>query len=539
MEVLERILDRLPFPLIVYIGALIFTAWLMRELYGYTKYKKVFSNRYFKICGIAYTIMLGIFYLIQYIELPLSFFHSSRFTEPPDKIARIMITPFRVHSDSPQWEWAGSGTSDFLTIHLQQVAKTISILDPQLLLAEYHLAELKQLYSYLNVDHVISGSLNIVGLSCKLQVYITRVDTQKVVFAKEFTTSKRGFDAILDLQQKATIELMRTLKVGVSDDRDFEKFKALPASSLAAYEHYTKAIELTRQFQRRFSDRDYEAGRELKQQAITEYNKAIEIDSNFTWALNNLAVIYSTSFDREKAINYFRAAIKINPEYLEARLRLAFVLLEEYRFQHYTEKSADKFLEESLLQIEKVLSKQPRHIEALVLQGRIYLERKQYDTAISAIEKAVEASPKYSAAMTWLATCYLNAGREDDAIIRLKKAVEVDPQNARAHFMLGRELRSKGKSKEAIEHLRQAEINGFGDYGFEPSYLSYELGRAYLDIDDLRNAIMAYEPLFSMNPTLCFKALSDIKEFVEAKPHILKAMDKQTQNWVVHYLSIK
>ena len=72
MNIFERILDCLPFPLIVYLGALFLTAWLLRELYGYTNYKNVFRNRYFLICGITYTVILAGFYLIQSIKTSIT-----------------------------------------------------------------------------------------------------------------------------------------------------------------------------------------------------------------------------------------------------------------------------------------------------------------------------------------------------------------------------------------------------------------------------------------------------------------------------------
>jgi len=54
MEILRRILDKLPFPIIVALAIIISAMWVIREFYGWDSYQEVFRNTIFlSICGLV------------------------------------------------------------------------------------------------------------------------------------------------------------------------------------------------------------------------------------------------------------------------------------------------------------------------------------------------------------------------------------------------------------------------------------------------------------------------------------------------------
>ncbi|MCK9614063.1 MAG: tetratricopeptide repeat protein [Candidatus Omnitrophica bacterium] len=53
-------------------------------------------------------------------------------------------------------------------------------------------------------------------------------------------------------------------------------------------------------------------------EAITEYNKAIELNPNYAEAYNNRGVAYNVKGSYDQAISDFTRAIEINPSYAEA-----------------------------------------------------------------------------------------------------------------------------------------------------------------------------------------------------------------------------
>lgn len=59
MEIFKRIIDRLPFPIIVALAIVISAMWIIRELYGWDNYQEVFRNTIFlSICAL---VAFGIF----------------------------------------------------------------------------------------------------------------------------------------------------------------------------------------------------------------------------------------------------------------------------------------------------------------------------------------------------------------------------------------------------------------------------------------------------------------------------------------------
>ena len=60
------------------------------------------------------------------------------------------------------------------------------------------------------------------------------------------------------------------------------------------------------------------------EKAIIFYSKAIELDSTYDIAYNNLGVVFLDGLgDATRAIDYFKTAIEINPSYVLAHFNLA------------------------------------------------------------------------------------------------------------------------------------------------------------------------------------------------------------------------
>lgn len=451
------------------------------------------------------------------------------------KVSRLAVGSFTVNGNLDKWGWAGQSTSSFLTIQLQKVAKTISVIDYQLFAPPIRSAEPEYLNGYLNIDHIVSGNLELIDNRNRLNLFVTQVRDKKIKYSEALTTSKNGLEAIIDLQQQATLEVMRALKAGFISENSLERIKLLPTSSLLAYEHYAKAVGLTGQYQKSLSQHDSNSSVELRNRAIKEYEKAIEIDPSFTWPIHNLAVIYSSIFEREKAIQLLRSVLKIDPDFHEARLRMAYLLFEEGIWTKYydvidrDEAKGNSLLAEALKEIKLFIAQNADQVDALILEAKLYEVLGQLNKAILILENALIKSPSYSNMRTRLGGLYIEAGRIADAKKQLEKAIELDPNNARAKFMMGELLTKEKNYSEAIKQYEKAAPNGFQEYGIDRSFMVYTLGRAYLDVGELRKAIMSYIQLFTLNPRLSSQAIKDLKEFTKNNPHKLKELDEKTR----------
>ena len=148
--------------------------------------------------------------------------------------------------------------------------------------------------------------------------------------------------------------------------------------------------------------------------AISEFNKAIEINPTYVEAYGNRGLAYLEKGEHDRAISDFNKAIEINPW-------------------------DDK---------------------ATVNRGIAYGAKGEYDLAISDFNKAIEINP-------WDAKAYFNRGsafyQEDEydlAISDYDKAIEIDPMYPKAFFSRGRAFYKKGEYDKALDDIHKAQMLG-------------------------------------------------------------------------------
>jgi len=94
--------------------------------------------------------------------------------------------------------------------------------------------------------------------------------------------------------------------------------------------------------------------------------------------------------------------------------------------------------------------------EALVLLGKAYLGKKQYNAALLCYKKAIEIVPNVVDGYISLADLYNEIGNYDEAINTLNKALEIEPNDARLHSELTNAYMGAGKFDEAIKVIDKA-----------------------------------------------------------------------------------
>jgi tetratricopeptide (TPR) repeat protein len=140
--------------------------------------------------------------------------------------------------------------------------------------------------------------------------------------------------------------------------------------------------------------------------AIDHYRQALEIDPDYQLAHNNLGAALAGRGQVDEAIAHYRRALEI--------------------------KADDELAHNNL--------------------GMALVSRGQADEAIEHFQKALEIKPNYVEAHGNLGLELASRGWLDEAIAHYRKAVEVDPNDAAGHGNLGNALAAQGKLNEAIQH---------------------------------------------------------------------------------------
>ncbi len=103
-----------------------------------------------------------------------------------------------------------------------------------------------------------------------------------------------------------------------------------------------------------------------------------------------------------------------------------------------------------------ILSKSPKHFDAMHLLGVIALQQGRLDTAISLIETALVENPQDAAALGNLGTSYLRNGKVERALQSFAMALELQPDSLNALTNVGTALHHMHRHREAIPVLRKA-----------------------------------------------------------------------------------
>jgi tetratricopeptide (TPR) repeat protein len=143
------------------------------------------------------------------------------------------------------------------------------------------------------------------------------------------------------------------------------------------------------------------------QKGVDCYKKAIEIDPNFIDAHYNLGGAFKKLDEYQKAMNCYKKAIKINPNYADAHYNLGIILKELGKNQ----KAIDCY--------EKAIEIDPNYVNAHNNLGGIFLDLEEYQKAKDYFEKALEIDPNNLVATINIPSLYINQLIDLDKIISL------------------------------------------------------------------------------------------------------------------------
>ncbi len=178
----------------------------------------------------------------------------------------------------------------------------------------------------------------------------------------------------------------------------------------------------------------------------------------FTDAGDALAVgdkLFDAS-DNEKAIESYRQAVKLNPDFAEAYFKLGMAYsqleIEQKDAGILTEDAptpakkgkkdvpklsdADKAFENAVKAYKKILVKNPKDDAAQFNLGRAYNKLNQDTEAQKALTQAVKLQPENGLYQTEFGAILIKLAKYEDALVPLKKAVNLDADNLQAQELL-------------------------------------------------------------------------------------------------------
>lgn len=236
--------------------------------------------------------------------------------------------------------------------------------------------------------------------------------------------------------------------------------------------HYDQGIVYMKR--RTSSDVTYIRGsKDLLDDAIKEFVKAVNLDSNYYQAYNAMGVATLQLGNKNDAKDLFQTAIKINPQFATAYDNLGNLELIDGNLA-----AAEKYLMSSL----KYNSHNPT---AMYHLGQVAVRQKDYNKALTWLNHSLHINPNSSPALTLQGECYLIQGNQAAAINSFKKAVAVKPENSRPYINLANIYEKRSDAEFAMEQLKTVlAINPhYNDAIMRVADLSLETRKYYQALD--------------------------------------------------------
>lgn len=252
-----------------------------------------------------------------------------------------------------------------------------------------------------------------------------------------------------------------------------------PTQNVAAYDFYLKGRDAMR----------HEDNLGSVQTAVNDYQRAIQLDSNFALAYAGLAYaslrMYHLNRNRfwaDKALSYAQQAEQLNPNLAEVDFSLGSVY-------SATGKSA-----QAIEELKKAIRLSPNSDEGYRRLGDAYLATGQKQDAIQAYQKAAQIDPYYWLNYNKLGIANFMFGNYDKALEAFERIGQLNPESPSGYINSGAVYLQQAKFSQCIPYFQKA-------IQVLPTPVSYtNLGTAYVYLKRYKEAIQMYQKAVEMNP---------------------------------------
>lgn len=161
-------------------------------------------------------------------------------------------------------------------------------------------------------------------------------------------------------------------------------------------------------------------------------------------AHNNLGVALAKQKRLDDAIGHYEKALELNANYTEAHCNYGNALARQGKFA------------DALTQYQKALAIDPEDADAHCGIGNTLAEQGQFAEAIGHYERSLRVKPQRAETYCNYGNALVGQLKFDDAVAQYRKALECDPDYAEAHYNYGNALARQSQFDDAIVHYRQA-----------------------------------------------------------------------------------
>ncbi|MGB8332552.1 MAG: tetratricopeptide repeat protein [Polyangiales bacterium] len=274
-----------------------------------------------------------------------------------------------------------------------------------------------------------------------------------------------------------------------------------------------------------FDDGVRAAARHDSKPAQASFEQALQRDPAAYAALYNLGVLADRAGREDDAIQYYRRALQILPDYEPAVRGISTIQIRRGQVQA------------AVATVEPLANQYRANLELQALYAEVLVEARRLDEAWMAARRALKCDERFTPALIALVKASRAQGRDELADSILEQAMQVDPDVAELHFLLGEKLESEP------EELREAMAAYERAVQLRPDYAEAQmaLGIQLLAGGNYPAALSHFQYAERLVPTLpavhvnLGDAYRATKQWSEAQDAYRRALELQPKLPEAHY----
>lgn len=443
------------------------------------------------------------------------------FSDRPIDERSIAVLPFRDLSPNGDQEYFSEGIAEEILLGLSQIEDLKVMGRTSSFSFKNKSNDLSEVGRQLGVAHVLEGSVRKDSNRVRVVAQLVSTEDGYQLWTQRFD---REVDDIFSIQEeiaRAVADKLTTLLLKENEPQP--QVVKISTSNQEAYEWYLRG-------QHMLSQRTKGA-----EKAADYFRKAIEIDPGFTAAYAGMGRAYLWL-----AWGYYLPSHEAFPNallYAEKALQLDSNLAYGHTLKGSVHLWYEWEWEQAKKSLEKAIQLNPKETEALLELGWYYTIVGEFDTAFVYVEKAVSADPLNLEYNVDLADMLRMAQRYDQALETARSMTSLYPDNSDTHWMMGlvhftmgeyapaeryfqEAVQLSGKDGWALIHLALAQtktapdkaaalLQGLTENQDFVATVPVEIAMVYLNLGDKNSALDLLEKAYEINANWLVSIRSD------------------------------
>ncbi len=357
----------------------------------------------------------------------------------------IAVLPFDNLSGDPKQDYLGNGLTETIIAALSQIPQMFVIARNSTLGYKENPVDVRRVAEDLGVRYVLEGSIQITDSRLRVTAQFIDATTGRHVWAERYD---RAVDDLFDVQDEITLKIATELQVALTEGEQARLLNRT-TNDLDAWSHAVRGNELVR---------------------------------------------HQTKGDTAAAQRLFQQAIRLDPNFADAWVRLGWTHLFEARYGWSD--SRKESMTRAVEAVERARGLAERLPDAYGLLSQIYAVQRDYDKAIGAGEQAIALGPSHADAHALLADIMRYVGRWEEAARLTKKGMRLNPRYpgwylyilGNAQYYLRQYDNALATFEEAIER------------GHSPVLTHVNLAAIYAEMDRIADARAHAAKVFEFLP---------------------------------------